>query len=143
MELKESKLKYVKNVSNPSNVPPAYEKYGLGDEFGLDFSKEQKQQKVGDQILLEDKGKLIRVVEVVDENIVKTNNSSKHPYEIKVKTIAIIPNGIKKTDTSIADLDFTCLKGNTNLIPIDSINNVKDNTKEKIIKIFTNNGETL
>ena len=140
MILAPSKIKYIKNVSSTSGSGLVYMGHGIKALFDLEFSKWQYQQvDIGDQIVLEQQGKLTHVVEVQNPKLNYNQNNLQHPYTMKVKTIAIIPNGFKKTDSSIFNANFTCLRGNTNLIPIGKVGKNVENIGKRIVDIFKNN----
>lgn len=142
--LKASKIKYIKNVTSTSSSNLVYMQHTVGTVFDLEFSKNQQQIiSVGDQIVLEQQSKLTHVVEVVNNEIVYNASNPAHPYTLKVKTVGIIQNGLQKSDSSISEADFTCLGGNTNLIPIKAVAGTVDDIETKIVKIFKNNGNVI
>jgi hypothetical protein len=144
MILNANKIKYIKNVSSTSGNRLVYMNYVTGTPFDLEFSKQQRQQVgIGDQIVLEQQGKLTHIVEVANPTMNYNANNPAHPYTMQVKTIAIIPNGLQKSDSSISDADFTCLGGNTNLIPIDAVSKTVQDIEKKIVKMFKNNGNSI
>lgn len=139
--LKASKIKYIKNVTDKNVNGLVYMQHTVGSQiFSLTFSKRQHQQiNVGDQIVLFQKGKLTHIVEVEDNEVNKTKTNSKYSYTMNVRTVAILPMGLEKSDSSIYEANFDKLRRTTNLVLIDEVGDIRG----RIYKIFKNNGNVI
>ena len=123
MSIKAKAIKYIKNVSSVDGEKFVYggSKYEVGKTWNLTYTKEQHRGEKGDLVVLWQKGKLSHIVEIVDPEIKLNKNKPVFKYYNKVKTIAIINNGLVKAKSSLRNYDMRCLGGNTNLVSIDAI----------------------
>lgn len=157
MALKPEEIKFVKNVKPKTAGTLAYGEWQFGSVFNLEFSGRPNVEnlglKVGDVVLLyqtvEGRGLLLtHLVRLESIDAVEIRKHKDYPYQLKVKIVGKIPDGIERDVTSLVDaLDFRGIAVTGNLVGIKSAVEKKmadilnvDEVQRRILAVFEREG---